>query len=91
VLRTLRQDPEALAQHTISCSMWRANPGYLARDGAQLASVAQQDYGWKEEEVGAGMPAGWGWMAVVAWVLSRGCVSQGCCSSCWLAAGASAA
>jgi hypothetical protein len=50
-LRTLRQDPEALAQHTISCSMWRANPGYLARDGSQLASVAQQDYSWKEEEV----------------------------------------
>ncbi len=50
-LRSLRQDPEALAQHTISCSMWRANPGYLARDGSQLASVAQQDYSWKEEEV----------------------------------------
>jgi hypothetical protein len=53
VLQTLRQDPEQLAAHTISCSMWRANPGYLARDGQALASVSQSDFSWKEEEVGA--------------------------------------
>eukprot|EP00967_Tisochrysis_lutea_P147569 scaffold280646_cov18-Tisochrysis_lutea.AAC.1 len=47
---TTRQDPIQAMNSSISRSMWTSNPGYLERNGAQLASTFKKDFVYDQDE-----------------------------------------
>ncbi|GLC44080.1 hypothetical protein PLESTB_000931500 [Pleodorina starrii] len=50
-VKTIKQDPEQALSLSISKHTWKANPGYLVRDGPSMASVMKKDFTWDEEEI----------------------------------------
>ncbi|KAF5832031.1 hypothetical protein DUNSADRAFT_12211 [Dunaliella salina] len=48
---TTRQDPIQAMNSSISRSLWPSNPGYLERNGAQMASTFKKDFVYDQDEV----------------------------------------
>lgn len=50
---SIASDSELSLGASLSRNMWTSNPGYVARDGARMASTAHQDFTYDEDEVGS--------------------------------------
>ncbi|KXZ41550.1 hypothetical protein GPECTOR_400g231 [Gonium pectorale] len=50
-VKTIKSDPEQAMSLNISKHTWKANPGYIVRDGPAMASVMKKDYTWDQEEI----------------------------------------